>query len=56
MSDCPKLDFKSGSLLHSSYDEYQCKLTGRKPSEIEVKYTCKGYGDAYKDCPVYKNS
>ncbi len=55
MARCPYLDFESWGPF-SSQEEYRCKLCGKTLTEQEVKYKCKvDYGDAYEQCPVYKD-
>ena len=55
MARCPKLEYESRGALFSQGDFY-CTLCGKTLSESEVKYKCKtDYGEAYMDCPIYKN-
>lgn len=59
MARCPYLDYESNSYWGNSTDKYICKECGREMyvDDPQVKYTCNAdYGEAYKDCPVYKNS
>lgn len=58
MSDCPHLRYESNSYFGNSSDKYICKLAC-KQMDVDssvVKYTCKAYGEEYKNCPIYKDN
>lgn len=55
MARCPYLEYESSGPWYSQ-GEYQCELCKVTLSESEVNHKCKtDYGEAYKQCPVYKN-
>lgn len=54
MSRCPYLEYESRGALFSQGD-YYCDLCKKELSSSEVDNKCNAYGDAYEQCPVYKN-
>lgn len=57
MSDCPYIDYDSRTIFGNYDDKYICKVTGIEMDvdSTKVKHICKGYGDEYKNCPIYKD-
>ncbi len=54
MARCPYLEFEYGGMFSSG--SFHCKLCGKCLNDSEVNYKCKtDYGEAYEDCPIYRD-
>ncbi len=59
MARCPRLDYDSRTVFGNYDDAYICSVTGMRMNVNDPKLSsvCKcDYGEAYRNCPIYKKA